>query len=201
MQEGKFKPREGILGDGLVKPRDADVQMSSHGVSSGRPRTIDVTWTSREGHRVLARSVSGSQFVRAGSADAESVTTFLLEQDVRPAPRVADIAALLGRSDAALFCAVQDGKIKGLAASVTEGSLCHLIHFLVSGDGDDLASRLIELIEQAAREAGAVILSAETARDSNAYNLLRSCGFAVDWEEGDAARGRVVTMVHLLKAL
>jgi hypothetical protein len=202
MQEGKFEPREGILGNGLVKPRDADVQMSSHGVSSGRPRTIDVTWTSRDEHLVLARSAADLQFVRAGIADAESVTTFLLEQDVRPAPRLADITALLGRSDAVLFCAVQARQIRGLAASVTEGSLCHLVHFLISGDNvNELASCLIELVEQAARDAGTVILVAETARDSHAYNLLCSCGFTVDWEEGDAARGRVVTMVHLLKAL
>jgi hypothetical protein len=73
---------------------------------------------------------------------------------------------------------------------------------LITRDNEDeLASRLVELVEQAAREALAVILSAETARDSNAYSLLRSRGFAVDWEEDDAAGGRVVTMVHLLKAL
>ena len=142
------------------------------------------------------------EFVRAETPQAESVTTFLLEQDVRPAPRLADIAALLGRSDAGLFCAVHEGRIKGLAAGVTEGSLCHVIHFFIAGDNEDeLASRLIELVEQAAREAGAVFLGAETARDSKAYNLLHSRGFAVDWEEGDTAHGRVVTIVHLLKAL
>jgi hypothetical protein len=202
MQKGKFKPREGILRNGLVKPRDADVQMSSHGVSFGRPRTIDVSWTSRDEHLVLARDPTGLQLVRAGSADAEAVTTFLLEQDVRPAPRHADIVALIGRSDAALFCAVSQGDIKGLAATITDGSLCHLIHFLIAGDNvDEPASQLIALVERAAREAGAVILTAETARDSNAYTLLLARGFSVDWEEGDAARGRVVTMVHLLKAL
>jgi len=161
-----------------------------------------VTWSSRDEHLVLARSASGFQFVRARSADAEPVTAFLLEQDVRPAPRLADIAGVLGRSDSDIFCAVQDGLIKGLAASIKDGSLCHLIHFLIRGDNEDeLASRLIELVEQAAREAGAVFIGAETARDSKAYNLLHSRGFAVDWEEGDAAHGRVVTIVHLLKAL
>jgi hypothetical protein len=177
--------------------------MSSHGVSFGRPRTIDVSWTSRDEHLVLARDSTRLHFVRAGSADAETVTTFLLEQDVRPAPRHADIVALIGRSDAALFCAVSDdGHIKGLAATITDGSLCHLIHFLIAGDNvDEPASQLMELVEQATREAGAVILTAATTRDSNAYTLLLARGFSVDWEEGDAARGRVVTMVHLLKAL
>jgi len=144
----------------------------------------------------------GSHFVRAGSADAEVVTTFLLEQDVRPAPRQADIVALIGRSDTALFCAVHNGQIKGLGAIITDGSLCHLIHFLIAGDNvDEPASRLIELLEQAAREAGAVILTAETARDSNAYTLLLARGFTVDWEEGDTASGRVIMVAHLLKTL
>ena len=175
--------------------------MSSHGVSSGRPRTFNVSWTSRDEHPVLAQAAD-SHFVRVGSADAEAVTTFLLEQDVRPAPRLADIATLIGRSDTALFCAVHFGQIKGLAASITDGSLCHLVHFLVRGDNvDKLASRLIELVEQAGRDNGAVMLAAETVRDSNAHRLLQLCGFADDWEEGDAAHGRVVTTVHLLKPL
>jgi hypothetical protein len=176
--------------------------MSSHGVSSGRPRTIDVIWTSRGEHPVLAQGEHGLYFVRAETADAGAVTTFLLEQDVRPAPRETDITAFLGRSDAAFFCAIQDGQIKGLAACIKDDSVCHLVHFLISANQEDeLASGLIDLVEHAARDAGAIILAAQTARDSNVYRLLHSCGFAVDWEEGDAANGRVVTIAHLLKTL
>ena len=142
------------------------------------------------------------EFVRAETPQAESVTTFLLEQDVRPAPRLADVAALLGRSDAALFCAAHEGRIKGLAAGVTEGPLCHLIHFLIAGDNvDEHAGRLIELVEQSAREAGAAILAAQAECGSDMDRLLRSFGFSVDWQENDAVRGRVVTVVHLLKVL
>ena len=141
-------------------------------------------------------------FVRAGIEDAEAVTTFLREQDVRPAPREADITALLGRSDAALFCAVQNEQIKGLAAGIKDGWCYRLVHFVIKAARDDeLASRLIDLVDHAARDTGASILAAAAARDSNAYRLLQSCGFAVDWQEGDATNGRVVTMVDLLKAL
>jgi hypothetical protein len=176
--------------------------MSSHGVSSGRPRTIDVSLTSRDEHPVLAQDGSELRFVRVESDDAGAVTTFLREQDVRPAPREADVTALLGRSDAALFCAVRDARIEGLASCVKDGSSYRLVHFVIkAGRQDEVASRLVDLVEQAARDAGAVILATQTARDSKTYHLLRSCGFAVDWEEGDAADGRVVTLVDLLKTL
>jgi hypothetical protein len=85
---------------------------------------------------------------------------------------------------------------------MSESSVCHLMHFVMrGGQEDELASRLIDLVAHTARNSGAVMLAAQTTRDSNIYRLLLSCGFRVDWEEADAANGRVVTVAHLLKNL
>ena len=161
-----------------------------------------MTFPSRDEHTVLAPSKNGFYFVQAASVDAKAVTTFLLEQDVRPAPSLADVTALLGRNDAVLFCAVHDGQIKGLAASVNDGQCSHLVHVVLEpGRETDVAPRLVELIEHRAREAGAIILSAQTERDVTAFEVLRACGFTIDCEEGDAADGRVVSVVHFVKTL
>jgi GNAT superfamily N-acetyltransferase len=161
-----------------------------------------VSFASRDEHPVLAPSEHGVDFVRATRADAAAVTSFLLEQDVRPAPHLADVTALLGRNDAALFCAVHEGQIKGLAASVSDDRCCHLIHFAIkAAHVSEVGSRLVELVEQHARNAGAIILSAQTQRDTTAFEILNACGFTVDWEEDDAAQGRVVSVVRLLKTL
>ena len=166
------------------------------------PRTSDVSLTSRDEHPVLAQGEHDVRFLSAKTGDAGAVTTFLHEQDVRPAPREADITALLGRSDTAVFCAVRDEQIEGLAACVKDGSCYRLVHFAIkAGHEGAIASGLIDRVEHAARNAGAIILASQVARDSNAYRPLRSCGFEVDWEERDAAEGSVVTMVDLLKTL
>jgi hypothetical protein len=157
--------------------------------------------TSRDDHAAHAQPANVN-FVRAGTTDAGAVTAFLLAQDVRPAPRVADIGALLGRSDAALFFAVCNGQIIGAAGCLSEDSVCRLIHFVVDAEYDAvLASPLIELVERVARERGASVLAAQAPRDSDGYRLLRTYGFSVDWEEGDVAGGRLVTMVDLVKVL
>jgi hypothetical protein len=156
--------------------------------------------TSREDHAAHAQPAD-AKFVRAGTADAGAVTAFLLEQDVRPAPREPDITALLGRSDAALFYAGRNGYITGVAGCLSEDSVCRLIHFVIAADGDVLAPSLIELVERIARERGASILAAQALRDSDAHRLLRTCGFTIDWEEDDVAGGRLVTSVDLVKVL
>lgn len=162
-----------------------------------------MSWTSRDDHLVHPSNLAGVQLVRATGDAADAVTGFLLEQDVRPAPREADVAALLGRSDAALFYAVRDSEIVGVACCVRDGSLARFVHFVIrAGDqADALAASLVRFIEAQARADGASVLAAETTLESPAYRCLRGCGFAVDSKEAEAVAGRVVTMVDLIKLL
>jgi hypothetical protein len=156
---------------------------------------------SRDAHRVHAGARDDVRFVRA-DGQARAVTTFLQEQDVRPAPREADIEAFLGRSDAALFLAKHDNRIIGTLGCVLEATVLRLTHFsVVNAWSDQVARELISLAEAHARSVGAALLAAHTLVDSPAERSLRAYGFAVDWEEGDVAAGRLVSVVDLTKAL
>jgi hypothetical protein len=157
--------------------------------------------TSRDGRRVHADARDDVRFVRA-SGQAQAVTTFLQEQDVRPAPRGADIEAFLGRSDTALFFAQRGGRIIGTLGCVLEGAVLRLVHFTLAQAGSEqIAGSLVSLAEAHARSQGAAVLAAQAVAGSAAEQRLRLCGFAVDWEEGDARDGRVVTIVDLTRPL
>jgi hypothetical protein len=138
--------------------------------------------------------------IRASAGDVRAVANFLLEQDVRPAPREADVAALLGRGDATVLCALRDGRVEAVAGCVKDGPASWLVYFAVEEKREDLlAPALIARVQDAA--AGAGVLTAQARRESRAYNLLLRCGFEAAWEEGDAADGRVVSVVDLVKVL
>jgi|GEM_PF-2248892 len=140
--------------------------------------------------------------IRAKGGDVRAVANFLLEQDVRPAPREADVAALIGRSDATVLCAARDGHIEGVAGCVKDGLAAWLVYFAVEEKREDLlAQALIARVHAAAQSIGASVLATQALRESRAYRLMLSCGFEADWEEGDAADGRVASMVDLVKVL
>jgi len=140
--------------------------------------------------------------IRASALDVRAVANFLLEQDVRPAPREADVAALLGRSDATVLCAVRDGHIEGVAGCVKDGPASWLVYFAVEEKREDLlAPALIARVQAAAGAVGAGVLTTQALRESRAYTLLLRCGFEADWEEHDAADGRVASLVDLVKLL
>ena len=157
--------------------------------------------SSRDKRRVHAGTRDDVRFLRA-HAQARAVTTFLQEQDVRPAPREADITAFLGRSDAALFLGERDNRIIGTLGCVLEAAVLRLVFFSVAhGCPDDIVQPLLSLAEAHARSAGAGLLAIQVLSGSAAERTLRASGFSVEWEEGDAHDGRVVSVIDLVKPL
>lgn len=101
-----------------------------------------------------------------------------------------------------MFFAQRGGRIIGALGCVLEGSVLRLVHFAVARAGhDQIAVSLVSLVKSHARSQGAALLAAQAVAGSPAERRLRGCGFTVDWEEGDAQDGRVVTMVDLTKVL
>lgn len=140
--------------------------------------------------------------VKARVQDAQAVANFLLAQDVRPAPREADIAEFLGRSGAELFCVLHQGEIDGVASYSLDGQAAQVVHLAMRTTPNiGLGAELIGEIESAARRGGAALLTAQTSRDSRACAVLLDYGFAIDWEEDDVVDGRIVRVVDLVKQL
>ncbi len=140
--------------------------------------------------------------IRASAEEAHAIANFLLEQDVRPAPRTADVAAFLGREGTIVFSALHDGRIEGVAGCVNDGSAFWLAYFAVEEKRKDLlAPALVGHLASAAAQGGASMLATKAPRDSRDYEILLRCGFEANWEEGDTEAGLVVTMVDLVKVL
>jgi hypothetical protein len=157
--------------------------------------------TSRDKRHVHSGARDDVRFLRA-SAQAQAVTTFLQEQDVRPAPREPDIEEFLGRSDAILFFAQRDNQIIGTLGCVLEATVLRLVFFSVANAWPDhIVEPLVSLAEAHGRSAGAALLAIQALSGSQAERALRARGFSLEWEEGDALGGRVVNVVDLIKPL
>ena len=142
------------------------------------------------------------RIIRAGADDARAVAEFLQRQDVRPAPSTADVEALTQRDDAALWCAWRRDSIEGVLSCVKDGSVLRLAYFAVAQEQEDLLTgALVRTLEAFAFAIGAALIAAQTRQASHAYRCLMRAGFACDWEEGDAALGRPVTSVDLIKTI
>jgi hypothetical protein len=112
------------------------------------------------------------------------------------------LVEFLVRTDAALFYALQDGRIAGTAACVLDQLVMHFAYFAVEPSlMDALAPPLLSAVEDHARAVGATLVTAALPRTSAQVDQLFSRGYEIDWEEPEARAGRVVPMVDLIKRL
>jgi len=149
----------------------------------------------------LAR-MSRMCIMRAGTDDAAAVAEFLARQDVRPAPNNADVATFVRRAGATVWCALRDGRIDGVAACITDGSVLRVAYFALAPEREDLLTgALMPMLERSAHDAGAAVLAAQSSMGSQTHRCLARCGFSVEWEEGDAGAGTTIAIVELVKAL
>lgn len=131
--------------------------------------------------------------------DSAELSRYLRDKDVWPEPQRADLASLLGRNDAASFCARVDGGLVGVASCILDGSTLRVLHLIVESCHEEAAGLLLARVDVQARIFGASAVFAQAAEDSKMFRLFVSHGYQEDFREGDVLAGRPVTVVDLVK--
>jgi hypothetical protein len=142
-----------------------------------------------------------AKIVRLHPSDAPAFTVFLLDKDVWPPPREAEVAAFLGQQDACAFGAVSRNRIKAAIAAVVDRAVLNVVWVALEDEAFALGDSLLAHIEAFGRARHASALFAQVPEGSPAWRLLRAFGCREDHREQAVIAGTLHWSVDLIKIL